>query len=202
MTGYPFNDTNNDWIVEPTKEIPATGRGRVVRHKDVIKLRHVVTNTTLLTHDVACPTLATNTEFTTWDGQCATEQECLVKELDTHFELKIDDAHDGQQWMTKSGHFQLIHVPTRVAMWTHTDPVLPEWGHKQQEVNGNKNLQDKTTMWIADDIIRDPSASDPPFFSAQRLLLSIVPLNMTWCVGSQASPTSYVRRRRRASPSR
>ncbi|GAA5997777.1 dolichyl-phosphate-mannose-protein mannosyltransferase [Rhodotorula paludigena] len=160
VTGYPFNDTNNDWIVEPTKEIPATGRGRVVRHKDVIKLRHVVTNTTLLTHNVACPTLATNTEFTTWDGQCATEQECLVKELDTHFELKIDDAHDGQQWMTKSGHFQLIHVPTRVGMWTHTDPVLPEWGHKQQEVNGNKNLKDKTTMWIADEIIRDPSKPD------------------------------------------
>ncbi|GAA5825596.1 hypothetical protein JCM11251_000303 [Rhodosporidiobolus azoricus] len=160
VTGYPFNDTNNHWIVEPTKEIPPSGRGRVVRHQDVIKLRHVVTNTTLLTHDVACPTLATNTEFTTWDGECSSEPECATKESDSHFKINIDDAHEGQQWMTKSSHFQLIHLPTRVAMWTHTDPVLPEWGFKQQEVNGNKNLKDKTTYWIVDDIIRDPNATD------------------------------------------
>ncbi|GAA5970820.1 hypothetical protein JCM11641_004467 [Rhodosporidiobolus odoratus] len=160
VTGYPFNDTNNNWIVEPTKELPPTGRGRVVRHHDVVKLRHVFTNTTLLTHDVACPTLATNTEFTTWDGNCANEQECATKEADTHFEINIDDAHEGQQWMTKSSHFQLMHIPTRVAMWTHTDPVLPDWGHKQQEINGNKNLKDKSTYWIVDEIIRDPNVTD------------------------------------------
>ncbi|GAA5849445.1 hypothetical protein JCM8547_000453 [Rhodosporidiobolus lusitaniae] len=160
VTGYPFNDTNNHWIVEPTKEIPATGRGRVVRHHDVITLRHIVTNTTLLTHDVACPTLATNTEFTTWDGKCESEQECRTKEMDTHFKINIDDAHEGQQWMSKSSHFQLVHVPTQVAMWTHTDPVLPEWGHKQQEINGNKNLRDRSTYWVVDEIVKDPNVTD------------------------------------------
>lgn len=102
--------------------------------------------------------MATNTEFTTWDGQCASEAECEAKTLDTHFQLEIDDAHEGQQWMTKSSHFQLVHVPTRVAMWTHTDPLLPDWAYKQQEVNGNKNLKDRTTFWAVDDIVRDPSA--------------------------------------------
>ncbi|GAA6027484.1 hypothetical protein JCM8097_007884 [Rhodosporidiobolus ruineniae] len=160
VTGYPFNDTNSYWIVEPTKEIPATGRGRVVRQNDVVTLRHVVTNTTLLTHDVACPTLATNTEFTTYDGVCHSEQECATKEADTHFQIVIDDAHEGQQWMTKSSHFQLVHVPTRVAMWTHTEPLLPDWGHKQQEINGNNNLKDRSTFWIVDEIVRDPDEHD------------------------------------------
>jgi dolichyl-phosphate-mannose-protein mannosyltransferase len=158
VTAYPHNDTNNHWIVEPTKEIPLTGRGRVVRQHDVITLRHVVTNTTLLTHDVACPTMATNTEFTTWDGVCENEQDCREKRMNTHFKLEIDDAHDGQQWMTKSSHFQLVHIPTRVAMWSHVDPLLPDWAFKQQEVNGGKNLKDKTTQWIVDDIVRDPGA--------------------------------------------
>ncbi|GAA5848504.1 hypothetical protein JCM9279_006585 [Rhodotorula babjevae] len=160
VTGYPFNDTNNHWVVEPTRELPDTGRGRIVRHNDVVTLRHVVTNTTLLTHDVACPTLATNTEFTTWDGQCATDDECATKRADTHFRLNVDGAHEGQQWMTKSGHFQLVHVPTRVAMWTHTDPVLPDWAYKQQEVNGNKNLRDKSTYWVVDEIIQDEAKPD------------------------------------------
>lgn len=153
VTAYNFNDTNNHWIVEPTKEIPETGRGRVVRQHDIITLRHVLTNTTLLTHDVACPTLATNTEFTTWDG---VNEEQLS---DTRFKIEIDDAHEGQQWMTKSSHFQLVHINTRVAMWTHQDPLLPEWAFKQQEVNGNKNLKDKSTFWVVDEIIKDPSES-------------------------------------------
>ncbi|GAA5966268.1 hypothetical protein JCM3765_002580 [Sporobolomyces pararoseus] len=161
VTGYPFNDTNNHWIIEPTKELPLNGRGRVVRHHDIVTLRHVLTNTTLLTHDVACPTLATNTEFTTWDGVTfSTPQEKEQKEMDTWFELNIDEAHEGQQFMTKSSHFQLIHVSTRVAMWTHSDPVLPEWGFKQQEINGNKNLKDKTTYWVADEIVREPNVTD------------------------------------------
>ncbi|KWU46308.1 PMT-domain-containing protein, partial [Rhodotorula sp. JG-1b] len=157
VTGYPFNDTNNYWIVEPTREVPPSGRGRIVRHGDVITLRHVGTNTTLMTHDVASTTMATNTEFTTWDGTCANEQECEIRKRDVQFELQIDEAHAGQQWMTKSGYFQLVHVPTRVAMWTHVEPPLPEWAFKQQEVNGNKNLKDRTTFWFADEIITDPS---------------------------------------------
>lgn len=138
-------------MVEPTKDLPETGRGRVVRHHDIITLRHVSTNTTLLTHDVACPTLATNTEFTTWDGID------LTKQSDTYFQLAIDSAHEGQQWMTKSSHFQLVHENTKVVMWSHVDPLLPEWAHKQQEINGSKKPKDKTTHWIVEDIVRDPS---------------------------------------------
>jgi len=189
VTAYPFNDTNNHWVVEPTRELPDTGRGRIVRHNDVVTLRHVVTNTTLLTHDVACPTLATNTEFTTWDGQCATDDECATKRADTHFRINVDGAHEGQQWMTKSGHFQLVHVPTRVAMWTHTDPVLPDWAYKQQEVNGNKNLRDKSTYWVVDEIVQDEGAS--------LVLLLVSPPSLT----RREDRADTAARRRRSQPS-
>lgn len=151
VTGYPFNDTNNHWVVEGTfSQDPSTLKGKVVKHEDVITLRHLRTNTTLLTHDVACPTMATNTEFTTWDGKD------MAKEGDTHFKIMIDTASAGQEWRSKSSHFQLLHVNTKVVMWTHVDPPLPEWAFKQQEVNGNKNPKDKSTFWLVEDVIRAP----------------------------------------------
>lgn len=112
-----------------------------------------------MTHDVACTTMATNTEFTTWDGV----DEAILPE--TYFTLKIDDANDNQhnqQWMTKSSHFQLLHKTTGVAMWSHTETALPEWGFKQQEINGNKKLKDRSTFWIVDEIVRDPGSSFIP----------------------------------------
>ncbi|GAA99574.1 glycosyltransferase family 39 protein [Mixia osmundae IAM 14324] len=154
VTGYPFNDTNNHWQILPTKQLPDTGRGRLVRNHDIIRLLHVNTDTVLLTHDVASPLMQTNTEFTTWPIQDETRYN------DTTFELDIDGGHEGQQFKSKSHHFKLIHVPTRVAMWSHPDP-LPTWAFKQQEVNGNKALTDKTNAWFVDEILLDPLSSDP-----------------------------------------
>src|SRR5579871_6080645 len=51
VTGYPFNDTNNHWIVLPPVA-EEEKKPRPVKHKDVIKLRHEGTQTDLLTHDV------------------------------------------------------------------------------------------------------------------------------------------------------
>jgi len=104
--------------------------------------------------------MATNTEFTTWpryDEAVASANG--TRYADTTFKLDIADAHAGQPWMTKQSHFKLQHVPTSVHMWTHSDVHLPDWGFKQQEVNGNKNALDKTNFWFVDEIIVDPSAS-------------------------------------------
>lgn len=136
--------------------------------------------------------MATNTEFTTWHGVCEGEQECREKNQNIKFKIEIDDAHEGQQWMTKSSHFQLVHIPTRVAMWSHTDPVLPDWAFKQQEVNGNKNLKDKTTQWIVDEIVREPSTS---LFSYLFLIVADQSL-------VQTPPRSTARRRSPESPPR
>jgi dolichyl-phosphate-mannose-protein mannosyltransferase len=68
---------------------------------------------------------------------------------DTLFELRTDKGKG--DFKTMSTHFKLIHVPTKVAMWTHTTP-LPDWAYKQAEINGNKNVQQTSNVWYVDDI--------------------------------------------------
>lgn len=150
VTGYGHNDTNNHWQIIPTKALPETGRGRIVRHNDVIQLLHVNTNTHLLTHDVASPLMPTNQEFTTW------AKDDHTRHNDTLFQLVLTESHDGQAWKSKSGYFRLLHVPTKVSMWTH-NKQLPEWAFKQQEINGNKNPTEKTATWFVDEIVSDES---------------------------------------------
>ncbi|KAJ9118652.1 hypothetical protein QFC22_003872 [Naganishia vaughanmartiniae] len=149
VTGYHHADPNNEWQIIPTHDIPDHGRGRVVRHRDIVQLLHVRTNSYLLTHDVASPLMPTNQEFTTWP-----KGEDMSRYNDTLFQFDISDAHDGEALNSKSGHFKLVHVPTRVALWTYTSR-LPDWAFNQQEVNGNKNLLDKSNIWFVDDVVAD-----------------------------------------------
>lgn len=153
VTGYPHNDTNNNWQIVPTREIPDSGRGRIVRHNDVVQLLHVNTQSNLLTHDVASPLMPTNQEFTTWPVNDTTRHN------DTLFQIQMNDAHEGEPFRSKSGHFRLIHMPTKVALWTHVSK-LPDWAYGQQEINGNKAQLDKSNIWFVDDIISDGSGHD------------------------------------------
>ncbi|PCH44324.1 glycosyltransferase family 39 protein [Wolfiporia cocos MD-104 SS10] len=153
VTGYGHEDSNNHWQIIPTKALPETGRGRIVRQDDVIQLLHINTQSHLLTHDVASPLMPTNEEFTTWPRDDHTRHN------DTLFQLKLVDAHEGEPWKSKSGHFRLIHVPTKVAMWTHPKQ-LPEWAFNQQEINGNKNVNEKSTIWFVDDIVDEETGED------------------------------------------
>lgn len=144
VTGYPHNDTNNHWQVLPTKPL-ASEVGQRVKLGDTIRLRHLITDTILLTHDVASPYYPTNQEFTTVNK----EEAAGDRYNDTIFELKVDKGKG--DFKTMSTHFKLVHVPTKVAMWTHTSP-LPEWAYKQAEINGNKNVQQSSNVWYVDDI--------------------------------------------------
>ncbi|EEY19880.1 dolichyl-phosphate-mannose-protein mannosyltransferase [Verticillium alfalfae VaMs.102] len=57
---------------------------------------------------------------------------------DTVFEIRIE--HGKKKQSLKS-----------VAMWTHSK-ALPDWGHKQQEINGNKQLTAASNVWFVEDI--------------------------------------------------
>ncbi|EPQ27011.1 uncharacterized protein PFL1_05295 [Pseudozyma flocculosa PF-1] len=161
VTAYPHNDTNNVWQILPTRPIDdeSDPSQRAVRHRDVIRLFHVNTDSFLMTHDVASPLTATNEEFTTTPANDTSQYD------NTLFEFHLDSAVDADRdspaatWKSKSGWFRLIHVATRVCMWTHPEP-LPEWAFKQQEVNGNKNAMDKTGLWFVDDVWPEPTAPD------------------------------------------
>ncbi|KAH0566214.1 hypothetical protein GP486_000389 [Trichoglossum hirsutum] len=156
VTGYPHNDTNNHWQVLPAEPFDVDGMlGQAVKNGDLIKLRHLVTNTILLSHDVASPYYPTNQEFTT----VSIEESDGDRHNDTLFELKIENGKAGQPLKSMSGHFKLIHHPTKVAMWTHTKP-LPEWGFRQQEINGNKNTQQSSNIWFVEGIPSLPPDSE------------------------------------------
>ncbi|KAE8148688.1 Dolichyl-phosphate-mannose-protein mannosyltransferase-domain-containing protein [Aspergillus avenaceus] len=148
VTGYPFNDTNNNWQILPTVPLEdKDGQEHSVHNGDLVQLYHLGTDSYLLTHDVASPFYPTNQEFTTVPKDVATGE----RYNETLFEIKIENAKAGQEFRTLSSHFKLVHYPTRVAMWTHTTP-LPEWGFKQAEINGNKNLVQNSNLWYVDSI--------------------------------------------------
>lgn len=146
VTGYPHNDTNNLWQIVPHKDIPQEA-GHRVHNLDVVRLRHLVTDTWLLSHDVASPYYPTNQEFTTVDTETANGE----RYNDTLFEIRIENGKAGQDFKSMSSHFKLIHFPSKVAMWTHTTP-LPDWAYKQAEINGNKNIQQTSNLWYVEEI--------------------------------------------------
>jgi dolichyl-phosphate-mannose-protein mannosyltransferase len=145
VTGYPFNDTNNYWQIMPLDGDEKEGRN--VMNNDLVRLRHVVTDKILLSHDVASPTYPTNQEFT-----CVTLEDALGKrQNDTIFEIRIENGKRKTNFKSVATHFKLIHYPSKVAMWTHTKP-LPEWAYKQQEINGNKQIAPSSNVWFVEDI--------------------------------------------------
>ncbi|KAL9048235.1 MAG: hypothetical protein Q9162_007809, partial [Coniocarpon cinnabarinum] len=154
VTGYPHNDTNNQWQVLPLQPFTDTQEGHPVHNGDIVKLRHLVTDTYLLTHDVASPYYPTNQEFTTVSKEFADGD----RYNDTMFEIRFENGREGQEFRTKASHFKLIHIPTRVAMWTHTTP-LPEWAFKQAEINGNKNTLQSSNVWYAEELPYVPEDS-------------------------------------------
>ena len=99
--------------------------------------------------------MPTNQEFTTINMQDHSRHN------ETLFHLNIIGANSGEAWKSKSGHFRLVHVSTKVSMWTHPK-TLPEWAFKQQEINGNKNPTEKTATWFVDNIVSEESE----YFSA------------------------------------
>ncbi|KAL2144973.1 hypothetical protein VTI28DRAFT_8202 [Corynascus sepedonium] len=146
VTGYPFNDTNNYWQILPAGADDQK-LGRHVKNHDLVRLRHLVTDTILLSHDVASPYYPTNQEFTTVSIADAYGD----RAADTLFEIRIEHGKNGQEFKSVSSHFKLIHNPSKVAMWTHTKP-LPEWAYKQQEINGNKQIAPSSNVWLVEDI--------------------------------------------------
>ncbi|KAG8626799.1 hypothetical protein KVT40_005744 [Elsinoe batatas] len=153
VTGYPHNDTNNLWRLYSMASMPEQ-TGNVVVNGDIVRLKHVVTNTWLLTHDVASPYYPTNQEFTTVSEELAMGE----RWNDTLFEVKIEGAKAQAPFSTMSGQFKLVSHPYKVAMWTHTKP-LPDWAFKQAEINGNKNLLQTSNIWYVDDIAGLPADS-------------------------------------------
>ncbi|KAI1096190.1 glycosyltransferase family 39 protein [Rostrohypoxylon terebratum] len=171
VTGYPYNDTNNYWQVLPVTNDNQLGRH--VKNHELVRLRHLVTDTVLLSHDVASPYYPTNQEFTT----VSMEDAYGSRAADTLFEIRIEHGKPNQDFKSVSSHFKLIHNPSKVAMWTHTKP-LPEWGHKQQEINGNKQIAPSSNVWIVEDVPSVPA--DSPRRQKEERKVKSLPFLRKW----------------------
>lgn len=148
ITGYLYEDFNNQWEILPTKELP-TRLGNPVRMDDIIRLRHIGTDTFLLAHDVASPLYPTNEEVTTVSKEVSNDR---YKETLFRFQ-PAQKKEAGDIMMTKASLFRIFHVDTSVALWTHNDELLPEWGFSQQEVNGNKKIVTSENNWYINEIV-------------------------------------------------
>ncbi|QDS68433.1 hypothetical protein FKW77_010800 [Venturia effusa] len=164
VTGYPHNDTNNHWQVLP----PSADKKGPVKNGDFVRLRHLITDHMLLTHDVASPYFPTNQEFTAVPMDVANGN----RFNETLFEIKIENGKPGQNFQTMASHFKLVHVPTKVAMWTHTSP-LPDWAYKQAEINGNKNVVQASNVWYVEEIAGLPA--DSPRLQKEKKEVKRVP---------------------------
>ncbi|EMG50695.1 PMT4 Dolichyl-phosphate-mannose--protein mannosyltransferase 4 [Candida maltosa Xu316] len=155
-----LQDPNNQWEIIPTVE--NANKNTKVYTNDIVRFRHVGTGGYLLTHDVASPLKATNEEFTVvYDDAAETRYN------ETLFRLRLNvpgsNPKKGKQRKeikTLATELKILHVDTMVAMWTHNDELLPEWAFKQQEVSGNKKIQEKENIWSFEAITNLHSA-DP-----------------------------------------
>lgn len=150
VTCYNGEATIGDqWEILPAQPFTGSKLGHRVQQGDTFRLRHVETNGYLLTHDVASPLYPTNEEFTV----ISLEEGDGARFDDTLFRFDPTDGKKQAPLKTKGSIFKVLHVPTVVAMWTHNDVFLPEWGLGQQEVNGQKNLNDASNNWYIDNIV-------------------------------------------------
>ena len=144
-----IDSLGDQWEILPAKPFKGNKIGHPVLQGDTFRLKHIETEGYLLTHDVASPLYPTNEEFTVVpieEGDGPSFNNTLFKFDPVDKKL---DAH----LKTKSSIVKFLHVPTVVAMWTHNDVLLPEWAFNQQEVNGNKNIQENENNWFIDKII-------------------------------------------------
>lgn len=152
--GREKTDLNSQWEIVPPNEKIKKGDG--VFTNDVIRLRHVGTGGYLLTHDVASPLKATHEEFLVVHGEDADK-----RHSETLFRLRLAEVgtkgNKRKRAKSLTMPFKFVHVDTVVAMWTHNDELLPEWGHGNQEVSGNKKVTDKDNIWTMDSIINLPA---------------------------------------------
>lgn len=178
ITGYHHKDINNLFVVEPadcalyrpdlpedaSDELVVCERARDsmkltpgihvgVRSGDYVRFRHVLTNSYVMTHDVASPLTTTNMEFTTIEATKGAE-----KYNDTVFRLdlvggfagsKKPENSKGNFLRTKTDYVNVVSYQHDVCMF-NSKSKLPEWGFGQLEINGNRNCDLKNNQWLVD----------------------------------------------------
>lgn len=152
VTGYSHEDLNVFWQIVPAEEPDGVDLSKeVIMGSPKVMLKHVATNSFLMTHDVASPSYPTNEEFTT------APYEIAMTERRDDCTFIIDFVSGGPVARTRLSHFRLKHFTTKVSMWLAPNK-LPDWGFEQFEINGNKQMTAPGTTWTFGSIdgVTDP----------------------------------------------
>ncbi len=157
VTGYPHKDANNKWILIPAD--PSIYRNatpwhpddeetgvRYLRNGDVVRLLHYMTNSHLITHDVASPLMPTNMEITTYPVE-----DDPKRYEETLWRVDVESMARGQKVHSVGQYIRFINIFHKVAVYSHVG-ALPAWGFAQQEVNGNKAIQERANQWFVEDV--------------------------------------------------
>ncbi|KAI8807712.1 Dolichyl-phosphate-mannose-protein mannosyltransferase-domain-containing protein [Cladochytrium replicatum] len=162
VTGYPHRDLNNHWEIIPvdlefnpsfpTYELSEEEKERNVRYLrngDHVRLRHIRTNTFLVTHDVASSLMSTHMEMTTLPQVSADS-----RYNETLWKIEVIDGEKEAKVLSRRHHLRVVNYQHRVAIHCHKG-ILPDWGFGQHEVNGNKNQHESYNTWFFDEIMHD-----------------------------------------------
>lgn len=157
VTAYPHDDPNNvfeiqplDILYYPNEFVPSSeevaNNARYLRNGELVRIRHILTNSYLITHDVASPLTTSHMEITTLTPDAAN-----LRYNESVWKISSVGLNVGEKLLTKRHHILIENPRHKVALWAGTG-LLPKWGFGQNEVNGNKNYKEDGSVWFVNDV--------------------------------------------------
>ncbi|KAJ1962510.1 hypothetical protein GGI12_002608 [Dipsacomyces acuminosporus] len=175
VTIYGHADQNNIWIVEPAFNTTIdTSKGpRLVKSKDMIRLKHKITSVYLHSHNKK-PALAPQDEnkfevsgygFPGFPGD---SNDNFIIEV-----IQNDKAKQGSDEYVQAiySRFRLLHPGMSCALY-NTRQKLPKWAYEQIEVNCMRNVLPRMSTWHVE-YAHYPNATEGAVRKAQYKKLSV-----------------------------
>ena len=121
-----------------------------------IKLRHIVTDKALHSHEVRPP--VSDVDFQ--NEVSAYGMTGFAGDINDDWIVEIEkgdktDKESGKRLRTLRTHFKLRHLNTGCYLFSHK-VKLPEWGFEQQEVTCNKNAVKANSLWYIETSAKHP----------------------------------------------
>ncbi|KAI6003482.1 glycosyltransferase family 39 protein [Pisolithus orientalis] len=162
ITLYPHRDENNFWLV-----LNATADNypqydyehqpiEYIKHGSRVRLRHIVTDKALHSHDVRPPVSDVDFQnevsgygMTGFTGDLNDDWVVEIEKGDRH------DKESSKRVKTLRTHFKLRHFMTGCYLFSHS-VKLPEWAFDQQEVTCNKQAVKANSLWYVETASKHP----------------------------------------------
>ncbi|KZV62544.1 glycosyltransferase family 39 protein [Peniophora sp. CONT] len=159
ITLYPHIDENNEWRIvnasapgDPYENWRDLDGLQMIRDGARVKLRHIVTDKSLHSHDFRPPV----SEVDFQNEVSAYGLPGFEGDMNDDWIIEIDHG-DSSDWESGKGGrvktlrsvFKLKHPLTGCYLFSHV-VKLPQWGFDQQEVTCNKNAIRKNSLWMVE----------------------------------------------------